>query len=170
MDEKHDDTVRQARLRMVEAGGRVSQDLGMGRIVGEMLICLYLSPAEVSLDDLAAELELSKASASIATRQLESFGLIRRVWKQGDRRSYYRSADNIGLALQQGILSFVRERVLGFGAEMRLALEMLEDARRSEGRHDEADFFRHRVDRAVQLQRRLEKVLKSPLIRYLAVK
>jgi len=155
---------------MVEAGGRVSQDLGMGRIVGEMLICLYLSPAEVSLDDLAAELELSKASASIATRQLESFGLIRRVWKQGDRRSYYRSADNIGLALQQGILSFVRERVLGFGAEMRLALEMLEDARRSEGRHDEADFFRHRVDRAVQLQRRLEKVLKSPLIRYLAVK
>jgi len=162
--------VQQARRRLVEAGGRVSQDLGMGRIVGQMLVCLYLSPEEVSLDDLAAELELSKASASIATRQLESFGLIRRAWKQGDRRSYYRSADNIAHALQQGILSFVRGTILGFGGEMRLALEMLENARRTEGRHDEADFFRHRIDRAVQLQARLEKVLNSPLVRYLAAK
>ncbi len=170
MEVQQVNTVQQARARLVEAGGRVSQDLGMGRIVGQMLVCLYLSSGDVSLDDLVAELDLSKASASIASRQLESFGLIRRVWKKGDRRSYYRSAENIAQALQQGILSFVRDKVLGFGSEMRLALEMLEDARRSEGRHDEAEFFRQRIDRAVQLQSRLEKVLNSPLVRYLAAK
>ena len=55
------------RARLVETGGRTSQDLG-----------------------------LSKASVSVAVRQLENLGLLRRTWKKGDRKNYYRTADEIG--------------------------------------------------------------------------
>ena len=65
----------ESRKRLIETGGRMSQDLGMGRIVGQILIYLYLSPAEASLDEIEEQLELSKASVSIAARQLENFGL-----------------------------------------------------------------------------------------------
>ena len=57
-----------ARTRLVETGGRTSQDLGFGRIVGQVLVYLYLQPKECSLDVLEQELGLSKASVSVAAR------------------------------------------------------------------------------------------------------
>jgi DNA-binding transcriptional regulator GbsR (MarR family) len=68
-------------MRLVETGGRISQDLGLGRIVGQLLVYLYLQPRECSLDVLESELGLSKASVSIAARQLERLGIVQRVFE-----------------------------------------------------------------------------------------
>ena len=76
------------RAGLVEAGGRMSQEFGLGRIVGQVLISLYLTDGEASLDDLEQELGLSKAAVSTAARQLESLVYEVRVWKQGDRKRY----------------------------------------------------------------------------------
>ena len=102
--------LQEARRRLVETGGRTSQDFGTGRIVGQVLVHLYLQQSECSLDNIAEDLGLSKASVSIAVRQLEKFGLARKVWRSGDKRNYYKSAENIGKALQQGLLSLVRQK------------------------------------------------------------
>ncbi|MGB5687431.1 MAG: MarR family transcriptional regulator, partial [Candidatus Electrothrix sp.] len=102
------DNIAAARKNLVETGGRTSQDLGLGRIVGQVLVYLYLQPQECSLDVLEQELGLSKASVSVAARQLESLGLVQRVWIKGERKKYYRSAENIAQALQQGVLSMLR--------------------------------------------------------------
>ena len=83
------------KLSLIETGGRTSQELGMGRIVGQMLVYLYLNDNHCSLDQIGTDLELSKASVSIAARQLEKLGLIKRTWQKGDRKSYYRTANNI---------------------------------------------------------------------------
>ena len=112
------DNILLARTRLVETGGRTSQDLGLGRIVGQVLVFLYLQPAECSLDTLEQELGLSKASVSVAARQLEALGLVSRVWVKGERKKYYRSAENIASALQQGLLSLVRQKVQFFGGEL----------------------------------------------------
>ena len=104
------DSIDNVRKRLTEVGGRTSQDLGLGRIVGQILVHLYLSPAECPLDDIARDLGLSKAAVSIAARQLESLGLLRRSWKSGDRKTYYRTADDIATALHQGLLILVRRR------------------------------------------------------------
>lgn len=148
----------------------MSQDLGMGRIVGQILIYLYLSPAEASLDEIGEELGLSKASVSIAARQLESFGLLRRIWKKGDRKSYYQTIDNIGIALRQGLISFFRQKVLSFGAELDYTLSSLDEelACGIETKVGELDFLRQRVSRAKQLQMRLESVIESPVVKFLS--
>jgi DNA-binding transcriptional regulator GbsR (MarR family) len=155
-----------ARTRLVETGGRTSQDLGLGRIVGQVLVYLYLQPAECSLDMLEQDLGLSKASVSVAARQLEAMGLVNRVWVKGERKKYYRSADNIASALQQGLLSLVRQKVQYFGGELDVSMGLLDSAAEQIETQDLA-FLKQRVSRASKLQKRLGKVLGNPLVRLL---
>ncbi|MCW5204724.1 MarR family transcriptional regulator [Desulfobulbus sp. N2] len=151
----------------METGGRTSQDLGLGRIVGQVLVYLYLQPKECSLDVLEQELGLSKASVSVAARQLESLGLVQRVWIKGERKKYYRSAENIARALQQGVLSMLRHKVEYFGGELEKSMNLLDGEVASENEEDR-DFLRQRVKRAKKLQERLDSVLGNPLVHLLA--
>jgi DNA-binding transcriptional regulator GbsR (MarR family) len=155
-----------ARMRLVEIGGHTSQDLGLGRIVGQLLVYLYLQPEACPLDELETQLGLSKASVSIAARQLEQLGLAQRVWVRGDRRKYYRSAENIADALQQGLLSLVRQKVREFGNQLETSMELLEDPGDNVTR--EVEFLKQRVTRAQKLQRRLDSILGNPIIKLLA--
>jgi len=160
----HSDKTYQARMYLVEMGGQTSQDLGMGRIVGQVLVYLYLQPSPSSLDELENELGLSKASVSIAARQLEQLGLLRRVWVKGDRKNYYRSADNIAQALQQGLQTFFRQKVLAFGGELQQALDLLEED--TGNINEEKIFLKKRISRAFTLQQRIEKVLNNPIWKF----
>lgn len=162
---KESKTVREARRQLVETGGRTSQDLGLGRIVGQILVYLYLSDGERSLDDIGEELGLSKAAISVAVRQLESLGLVRRVWKKGDRKKYYRTADNIGTALQQGLLAVVGQKIQVVSDELDRAHTMLEEAQGKSRDDGDLQFLAGRVKRARDLEARLEKVLNSPLLK-----
>ncbi|NIA05795.1 MAG: MarR family transcriptional regulator [Proteobacteria bacterium] len=162
------DVITQARTQLVETGGRTSQDLGLGRIVGQVLVYLYLQPGECSLDVLEAELGLSKASVSVAARQLEQLGLVRRVWIKGERKKYYRSADNIASALQQGLLSVIHQKIQQFGSELDGTLELLGSAEIQPDELPDLKFLRQRVGRAKKLQKRLNTILGNPLVRLLA--
>ena len=159
--------VSDVRMRLVEVGGRTSQDLGAGRIVGQVLVYLYLQENECSLDVIGEELGLSKASISIAVRQLEQLGFVRKVWKKGDRKNYYRSADNIGTAVQQGLLTFVRQKVRIFGSELETGMTILDGSDEALDNSREVAFLRQRIGRARRLQLRLERVLENPIVRML---
>ncbi|WP_339136361.1 MAG: MarR family transcriptional regulator [Candidatus Electrothrix sp. GW3-4] len=161
------DNIAAARKNLIETGGRTSQDLGLGRIVGQVLVYLYLQPKECSLDVLELDLGLSKASVSVAARQLEALGLIQRVWIKGERKKYYRSAENIASALQQGLLSMLRHKVQHFGDELEKSLQLLEIASVSTNK-EELGFMQQRVHRAKKLQERLGTILGNPLVRLLA--
>lgn len=153
-------------MRLVEAGGRTSQDLGLSRILGQVLVYLYLIEGECSLDQIGEDLGLSKAAVSVAARQLESFGLVRRVWKSGDRKNYYRTAENIATALQQGLLAFIRQKMQGVAAELDYANDMLEKAAGNSNTDPDTQFLCNRVKRAKQLRDRAKHVLESPLLKF----
>lgn len=162
--ESHED-ITTARMRLVETGGRTSQDLGLGRIVGQILVYLYLQPAACPLDELEKDLGLSKASVSVAARQLEQLGLVQRVWLKGERKKYYRSAENIGYALQEGLLSLIRQKVNEFGDQLAITENLLGQTGRENS--SEIEFLRQRISRASTLQKRLNGVLGNPLVRLL---
>ncbi len=61
--------VGEVRARLVELAGRTTQELGMGRIIGQVLGDVYLTDGESSLDDIGNNLGLSKAAVSIAARR-----------------------------------------------------------------------------------------------------
>lgn len=156
----------EVRRRLVEVGGRTSQDLGLGRILGQILVYLYLTDGDCSLDEIGEELGLSKAAVSVAARQLESLGLLRQAWKKGDRRNYYRSADNIANALQQGLLTFVRQKIQSAATELDYVNDMLEKATGSSNTDPDARFLYSRVKRAKLLRDRAMRVLESPVLKF----
>lgn len=142
-----EEAIRETRMRLIEAGGRTSQDLGASRVVGQVLVYLYLQENECSLDKIGEDLGLSKASISIAVRQLMQLGMVRQVWKSGDKRNYYRSAENIAKALQHGLLSLVRQKIQLFGGELDTSLELISQVSENSPIKDEAAFLKQRINR-----------------------
>ena len=76
-------------IEFIERMGRMLEAERLPRIAGRLFGALLLAPREVSLDDLAEDLGVSKASVSINARLLEERGLIERVSRPGDRRDFY---------------------------------------------------------------------------------
>ena len=73
----------------------------MGRIYGYLL----LGAGPVSLDGIAADLEISKSSASVAARLLEKHSLVRRHGERGSKRVLYSASDNYaGLFAERGLM------------------------------------------------------------------
>ncbi len=143
------------RARLVAQGGRLAQDFGFNRVAGEVLVCLYLTPGEASLDDLEAQLDLSKASVSLAAAQLERLGLVRRVRKAGDR-----NAEDFGKALRHGILTFARGKLAALGTELDEAEIELKQAPKGA----DAKFLSARVRRLRDLNRRAARLVDNPLV------
>jgi len=152
--------ITDVRKHLTEVGGRTAQDLGLGRIVGQLLVHLYLSQVEQSLDDIARDLGLSKAAVSIAARQLESLGLVRRSWKQGDRKTYYRTATDIATALHQGLLMMLRNKMGLLATELKQAEGQLANTSGTE-----AAFVLSRVKRARKLRDTAMSVLENPVVK-----
>lgn len=71
------------------AMGRISDFWGFNKAMGHIYAVLYLNPGPLSLDDIAASLNMSKGNVSLNVRSLERWGLIKRVSQMGDRKDYY---------------------------------------------------------------------------------
>lgn len=66
----------------------------MPRIAGRLFGFLMLHEGSCSLDELAAQLQVSKASVSTNARMLEQRGILERTSAPGDRRDFYRMDPN----------------------------------------------------------------------------
>lgn len=73
----------------IETMGLALESDGLPRIAGRIFGLLLVSEEARSLDDLAAELGVSKASVSTNARLLEDRGVLERVSRPADRRDYY---------------------------------------------------------------------------------
>ena len=147
--------------RLVASGGRLAQEFGFNRVAGEVLASLYLTEGEASLDGLEAELGLSKAAVSLAAAQLERLGLIHRVRKPGDRKRYYRSADDIGSALRHGILKLARSKMAVLETDLGQADAALAGLKKEAGTR----FLAARVARLHHLNQRAGRLLDNPLLK-----
>ena len=111
-----------AKRDFVERLGRLFSDLGLPRTAGQVLGYLVVAEEEpVALSELAQELGLSKASASLATRLLERYRAIERVHRPGDRQAYYRLAEDAWRRVIEQDLAFTQE-VAGIAAQAARAL------------------------------------------------
>ncbi len=80
--------------RFIEKFCIVAEQDGFPRIAGLIMGFLLLNEGPYTLDELAERLQISKTSASTNARLLEQHGVIERVVKTGDRRDFYRLAEN----------------------------------------------------------------------------
>jgi hypothetical protein len=87
--------------RFVEDVARLLTPWGVppaaARLYGYLLLC----PRPVSLDQITEDLEISKSSASVAARLLESYTLARRHSEPGTKRALYAVADDYEAMIRQ---------------------------------------------------------------------
>ena len=153
-----------AKWEMVEAGGRTAQTFGLNRLFGQMYTLLYLSEVAQSLDELAEQLGVSKASVSIAARQLESWGAVRRVWKKGDRRDFYEAETDFRRLITGGLMESLNKKLHSAQSQISRSLSLIEN---NGAGGDEAKFLRGRLREAEERRARLEKLLNNPLVKRL---
>lgn len=84
-----------ADAEFVERVGRFFEGDAAPRTSGRMLGLLLLTADELSIDEIAEGLQVSRASVSTNARQLESWGVVERVSHLGDRRDFYRIAPEL---------------------------------------------------------------------------
>ncbi len=164
MASKTSNSTAKVKAHLIETGGRLAQSFGFNRVAGQVLFSLYLTDGMSSLDVLEGELRLSKAAVSLACTQLERLGLIRRERREGDRKRYYRSADDIGTALRHGIVKFARAKVADFEMDLNRADDLLKIA----GNEPDVKFLAGRLARMHQLNGRGGQLLDNPLLKLFA--
>jgi DNA-binding transcriptional regulator GbsR (MarR family) len=154
------------RLKLVDTGGRLAQDIGMSRIVGQVVVYLYLIDGDCSMDKIEKDLGLSKAAVSIAARQLETLGLIKRTWKRGDRKTYYRTAENIAQAFQQGLNVFLKQKMQSINIELDSAIGSLDSEIKTGSGDADIKFLEKRLKRTSQLRDKFIGIIDSPLLKF----
>jgi DNA-binding transcriptional regulator GbsR (MarR family) len=96
---------------MVAIGGGICQVLGLPRSIGQIFGLLYLSTEPLSLNKMSEILGISKGSASVGTRQLVSWGAIRKVWIPGNRRDYYEVVEDLGQLVRGSYSNLLKPRI-----------------------------------------------------------
>ncbi len=151
-----------AAWEMVEAGGRTAESFGFNRLLGQIYTLLYLSADLLSLDALAERLGVSKASCSIACRQLSSWGAVRCVRKAGDRRDYYEAELEMSALLAGGLLPSLNKKLESARIQIERSLRLLDE---SAGAGQDVAFMRKRLKDAEQRRARLARLINHPLLR-----
>lgn len=95
--------ISRERARFVEQMGQLAEGEGLPRIAGRLLGVLMLDASRCGLDELALELDVSRASISTNVRLLQSMGFIQRITVPGDRRDYWQVPDPSSSLLAVGI-------------------------------------------------------------------
>ena len=149
------------------AGGRLSQILGYPKSVGQIYGFLFFAHKPQSLDDIAGELGVSKASVSNGVRQLLAWGIVRQVWVQGDRKEFLEVVGDVPTLFKAGYSDFVKPRVNSSKRRIGEIGRLLEEEHRDgDMTAEEYEFTRKRFEKLSKIQSRLEKLL--PLLERLA--
>jgi len=101
----------------IERMGLAAESDGLSRIAGRLFGALILHSEPRSLDDLAEQLGVSKASVSTEARRLVDRGVAERIGKPSDRRDYYSLTSDF-------FAQIIRFRLSRWATLHRLAKEM----------------------------------------------
>lgn len=80
---------------IINAYAEAYHKMGYSTLMGKIVALLLVSPGPLSLDQICEHLEMSKGPVSQITRRLRDHHLIEKFWVPGERKDYYRAADDI---------------------------------------------------------------------------
>jgi DNA-binding transcriptional regulator GbsR (MarR family) len=113
--------------RFIEQLGRLAEGEGLPRTAGRMMGLLIVSGIPLGIDEIAARLQVSRASVSTNSRLLQSLSIAQLVSAPGNRRDYLQISGDpcssllaLGLQRMQSMHQAVRQmRLATNGAEFK---------------------------------------------------
>ncbi len=84
-----DTRLEETRQHFIQGLSQISQFWGYPKAMGAIYAVLYLSPGPLSLDELVAQVQVTKGAVSTNVRNLERLGMVHPHVVVGERKDYY---------------------------------------------------------------------------------
>jgi DNA-binding transcriptional regulator GbsR (MarR family) len=160
--------------------GRLIEFWGFKRNMGRVWTVLYLSPEPLSAEDLRHALGLSSGAVSMTLSELARWGVVRKVWIQGERKDFYAAEVQLWRMISRVFSEREKSEIIAAIDSFEEALSELDRIRRTSGdasARARAELQHHRISQLLELARlgrRLLDVFLStakidaePLVRFL---
>jgi DNA-binding transcriptional regulator GbsR (MarR family) len=125
---------------------------GFKRNMGRAWALLYLSDEPLTAHELRRRLRLSAGAISMTLNELARWGVVRKIWRQGDRHDYYEAESSLWKMISRVLRERERAEVVG-------AIEAFEDALAALKRRDDPEaasrmnIQRERIEQLLELAR-----------------
>jgi DNA-binding transcriptional regulator GbsR (MarR family) len=83
------DNFKRVRDQIIDFNSDHQTLFSMPHTVRRLMSVMYYYEKPMTLDDMTELLGMSKASMSIAVRELDEMGLVKKIWKKGERKDIY---------------------------------------------------------------------------------
>jgi HTH-type transcriptional regulator, glycine betaine synthesis regulator len=113
-----DDPVRQAELLAADAIGDVIEHWGFRRVLGRIWTVLFISGGSMSAAEIGEHLQISSGAMSMSLTELQRWGVVRRVWKPGERKEFFEAETDFWKMISK--VFDERERLLANSVRERL--------------------------------------------------
>ncbi len=111
--------------------GRLIEFWGFKRNMGRVWSVLYLSPDPLSAEDLRQLLQLSSGAVSMTLSELGRWGVVRKVWVQGERKDFYAAEVQLWRLISRVFNERERSEIIAAIDAFEEALPLVEELRRS---------------------------------------
>lgn len=95
MNSADEATLHAARDEFVSQWGSIGTAWGINRTMAQIHALLITAPELCSTDEVMHDLHISRGNAHSNLRDLVSWGLVRSVFKKGDRKEYFEAEKNV---------------------------------------------------------------------------
>lgn len=159
--------------------GRLIEFWGFKRNMGRIWSVLYLSPEPLSAEDLRECLGLSSGAVSMTLNELARWGVVRKVWVQGERKDFFAAEIQLWKMISRVFNERERAEIVSAIEAFEEALVSLEAHRRSTdpATRARAELQYERIRQLLELARLGKKLLDTllatakldaePLVRFL---
>ena len=144
--------------------GRLIEFWGFKRNMGRLWSILYLSDRPLSAPEIQARLQLSSGAVSMTLNELLRWGVVKKVWLQGERRDHYTAEGNFWKMISRVFKERERVEVLDAIDIMEDAIRFLKDKAKDPESESRAQFQEARVRELLDLAR-LGKQLLDTLVK-----
>jgi DNA-binding transcriptional regulator GbsR (MarR family) len=96
-DPRSDDLVRE----FVEHWGMMARAWGINPTMGELFALLYITGRDWTADELRLRLRISRGNVSMNLRELLSWGVVRKLHRQGERRELFRAEPDVWILFRR---------------------------------------------------------------------
>ena len=159
-----EDELWQSEVLVSDSIGRLIEFWGFKRNMGRLWAVLYLSERPLSAPEIQSKLQLSSGAVSMTLNELMRWGVVKKVWIQGERRDHYAAEGNIWKMISRVFSERERVEVLDAIDIMEDAIRFLKNKAVDPEARERAQFQQERVRELLDLAR-LGKQLLDTLIK-----
>lgn len=91
--------LEEAKAAFIDQWGAMASTWGVPRSMSQIYALLLVQSSPLNTDDIMKELHISRGNISMSMKELMEWGLVYKVFKNGDRKDYFEAEKDIWVAL-----------------------------------------------------------------------